>query len=48
MIKELPITPEKLWRALREHERTGKTEFGAEDLPEKFAKMPPLPQRYNV
>ena len=48
VIKELPITPEKLWRALREHERTGKIEFGAEDLPEKFAKMPPLPQRYNV
>lgn len=48
VIRELPITPEKLWRAMREHERTGKTEFGAEDLPEKFAKMPPLPKRYNV
>lgn len=44
-LKELPITPEKLWRALQEHKRTGKTEFGAEDLPEKFANMPPLPER---
>lgn len=44
-LRELPITPEKLWRALKEHEKTGKTCFGAEDLPEKFAAMPPLPQR---
>lgn len=44
-LKELPITPEKLWRALQEHKKTGKTEFGAEDLPEKFANMPPLPER---
>ena len=44
-LRELPITPERLWRALREHERTGKTEFGAEDLPQKFASMPPLPER---
>lgn len=43
-LRELPITPEKLWRALKEHEKTGKTCFGAEDLPEKFAAMPPLPQ----
>ena len=28
-----------------EHEKTGKTVFGAEDLPEKFANMPPLPER---
>lgn len=42
-LRELPITPEKLWRALKEHEKTGKTCFGAEDLPEKFAAMPPLP-----
>ena len=45
-LKELPITPEKLWRALKEHEKTGKTAFGAEDLPSKFAGMPPLPERY--
>ena len=45
VLKELPITPEKLWRALREHERTARVEFGAEDLPEKFANMPPLPER---
>lgn len=44
-LRELPITPEKLWRALKEHEKTGKTCFRAEDLPEKFAAMPPLPQR---
>lgn len=44
-LRELPITPEKLWRALKEHEKTGKTCFGAEELPEKFAAMPPLPQR---
>ena len=44
-LRKLPITPEKLWRALKEHEKTGKTCFGAEDLPEKFAAMPPLPQR---
>lgn len=44
-LRELPITPEKLWRALKEHEKTGKTCFGAEDLPEKFAAMPPFPQR---
>lgn len=44
-LRELPITPEKLWRALKEHEKTGETCFGAEDLPEKFAAMPPLPQR---
>ena len=44
-LRELPITPEKLWRALKEHEKTGKTCCGAEDLPEKFAAMPPLPQR---
>ena len=48
VMKELPITPERLWKALREHEKTGKTEFGAEDLPAKFANMPPLPQRYDV
>ena len=44
-MKELPITPEKLWWALRENEKTGRKEFGAEDLPDKFANMPPLPQR---
>ena len=43
-LRELPITPERLWRMLREHEKTGKSAFGAEDLPDKFANMPPLPE----
>lgn len=49
VIKELPITPEKLWRALREHEQNPeKVSFGGEGLAEKFASMPPLPDRYDV
>ncbi|MGI6721640.1 MAG: xanthine dehydrogenase family protein molybdopterin-binding subunit [Anaerovoracaceae bacterium] len=49
VIKELPITPEKLWRAIKAHEADpSKVEFGAEGLEEKFANMPPLPKRYNV
>ena len=44
-LRELPITPERIWRALKERERTGKTAFGAEDLRDKFNNMPPLPER---
>jgi CO/xanthine dehydrogenase Mo-binding subunit len=43
--RELPLNPERIWRALREKEKTGRTVFGAEDLPEKYAKMPPPPKR---
>ena len=44
-LRELPITPERIWRALKERERTGKTAFGAEDQRDKFNNMPPLPER---
>lgn len=43
-LRELPLTPERVWRALQAKKKGAKA-FGAEDLPEKFAEMPPLPDR---
>ncbi|MDR1043137.1 MAG: molybdopterin-dependent oxidoreductase, partial [Clostridiales Family XIII bacterium] len=44
----LPITPEKIWRALKEHEMTGKEHFGDEGLAEKFEAVPPMKnERYE-
>jgi CO/xanthine dehydrogenase Mo-binding subunit len=38
----LPITPEKIWRALKEHEATGREHFGDEGLEEKFNAIPAM------
>jgi CO/xanthine dehydrogenase Mo-binding subunit len=38
----LPITPEKVWRALREHAATGREHFGDEGLAEKFDAIPAM------
>lgn len=43
-LRELPLTPERVWRALQAKKKGAKA-FGAEDLPEKFAEMPLLPDR---
>lgn len=43
----LPITPEKIWRALKENKETGKTHFGDEGLEEKFVAMPAIKNKHH-
>ncbi|HWQ80396.1 MAG TPA: molybdopterin cofactor-binding domain-containing protein [Anaerovoracaceae bacterium] len=38
----LPVSPETIWRGLREKEATGKDHFGDEGLAEKFDAMPEI------